>query len=178
MTDDAFSDLRYPIGPFRPPKQMSANDRHQAIAAIGAAPAKLRAAIAGLSDGQLDTAYRDGGWTIRQVVHHLPDSHMNAYVRMKLTVTEDVPTICTYDQERWAELPDSTGPIDPSLQILEGLHRRWSVFLGTLTDDAWHRRLVHPEMGTITLESLLALYAWHGVHHTAQITALRERRDW
>jgi uncharacterized damage-inducible protein DinB len=157
---------------------MTEAERRQAIAAIAAAPTRMREAVKGLSEGQLDTAYRDGGWTVRQVVHHVPDSHMNAYVRMKLTLTEDRPIIKPYDQERWAELPDSKGPIEPSLAILDGLHKRWVAVLQAIPEEAWARKLEHPESGTMTLDHVLALYAWHGAHHVAHITTLRERRGW
>jgi uncharacterized damage-inducible protein DinB len=171
-------DIRYPIGPFVPPERMTSAARAEAIDAIAAAPASLRAAVAGLDDEQLDTPYRPGGWTVRQVVHHVPDSHLNAYIRMKLALTEDEPTIKPYDQAAWARLPDSTGPIGPSLDLLEALHDRWVRLLGELSERDFTRRLNHPENGIITNDFLLALYAWHGRHHVGHVTGLRDRMGW
>ena len=171
-------DLRYPIGPFSLPKDPSADDRTVAIDAITKAPDALKIAVAGLTEEQIDTPYRPDGWTVRQLVHHIPDSHLNAYIRMKLTVTEDEPTIVTYDQNEWAHLPDATGRIDTSVTLLDTLHERWVVFLRTLPDDAWSRLLNHPEIGKIRLDQLLALYGWHGAHHVAHITGLRAREGW
>lgn len=170
------SDLSYPIGKFQWTGASSEADRRKFIAQIEEAPAKLRAAVKGLTDAQLDTPYREGGWTVRRVVHHLPDSHMNAYVRFKLAVTEREPTIKTYEQERWAELADAkSAPIEPSLVLLESLHQRWAMFLKSLTDADYARKLKHPELGEVNLEKYLAMYAWHGRHHVAHITSLRER---
>jgi uncharacterized damage-inducible protein DinB len=172
-------DLRYPIGPFVAPKIFSPALRGDLIAQIAAAPTLLRAAVEGLSETQLDTPYRDGGWTVAQVVHHLPDSHLNAYVRCKLAVTEDNPTIKPYLEARWAELADATGTdLDASLRLLDALHRRWTQFLRFLTQEQWKRTLRHPELGIMALERILALYAWHGRHHVAHITALRQRMGW
>ncbi|MEO5580111.1 MAG: YfiT family bacillithiol transferase [Gemmatimonadaceae bacterium] len=148
------------------------------IAQLRSCPEAMRAAVAGLGDTQLDTRYRDGGWTVRQVVHHLVDSHMNAYLRFKWTVAEDHPTIKTYDQDAWAEMSDSILPVEPSLAILDGLHERWAVFLSQLPASAWPRGLVHPERGEMTLDDLLVIYAGHGINHVQQITRLRERRGW
>ncbi len=173
-------DLRYPIGRFRyDEKATSPELRRERIAQIAALPHVLAAAIDPLSASQLDTEYRPGGWTVRQLVHHLADSHSNASMRFRLALTEDEPTIKTYDQERWAELPDvrSAEP-QASLWILEGLHRRWALLLESLDEADFARPLVHPEHGRITLDYLLALYAWHGRHHVAHITALRERNGW
>ena len=135
-------------------------------------------AVAGLAGKQLDTPYRPDGWTVRQLVHHIPDSHLNAYIRMKLTVTENEPTIGTYDQDRWANLSDTKGSIDPSVTLLEALHERWGMFLRALPDEAWNRMLTHPEIGKIRLDQLLALYGWHGAHHVAHINDLRQREGW
>lgn len=142
------------------------------------APAALRSAVAGLSDAQLDTPYREGGWTVRQVVHHLPDSHLNAYVRMKLALTEDHPTIKPYHEARWAELPDSRAPLEVSLALFERLHERWVLLWESLDQEQFARTLVHPEIGVVRLDQMLASYAWHGRHHTAHITSLRARMGW
>jgi uncharacterized damage-inducible protein DinB len=149
------------------------------IAEIDAAPAALRAAVAGLSEEQLATPYRPGGWTVRQVVHHLPDSHANAYVRFKLALTEDNPTIKPYLEARWAELPDNAGtPVEVSLGLLEALHRRWVVLLRGMGPEDFARPLTHPEKGRLSLDQMLALYAWHGRHHVAHVTSLTERMGW
>jgi uncharacterized damage-inducible protein DinB len=171
-------DLRYPIGAFVRPSVLSPSDRTEAIDQIEAAPGRLRDAVEGLSDEQLDTPYRPEGWTVRQVVHHLPDSHMNAFVRFKLALTEDVPTIRTYEQSRWALLPDASGPPDMSLDLMDGIHPRWVYLLRRIETDEWERTFRHPEMGLMDLNELLALYAWHGRHHVAHITALKERMAW
>lgn len=172
------SDLRYPIGEFVAPGSLTAAERVAAIEQIALLPGQLCDAVVGLSDEQLDTPYRPGGWTVRQVVHHVPDSHLNSYVRWKLALTEDVPTICTYEQERWAELPDSQAPVEISLDLVAALHARWVTLLKQLGEDAWKRRLAHPELGEMVLDDMLALYAWHGRHHVAHITSLREREGW
>jgi len=173
------ADLRYPIGKFHRPDTLSIEERRSAIDAIAEAPARLRDAINGLEAAQLDTPYRPGGWSVRQLVHHVPDSHMNAYVRFKLAATEDEPTIKTYEEARWAELADArTAPIEPSLALLENLHKRWVLFLRSLAPEDWSRKFRHPELGTMSLEQNLALYAWHGRHHVAHVTALRERQNW
>jgi hypothetical protein len=161
------------------PQEVTADDRRRMIAEIAEAPAKLRAAVAGRTDGQLDTPYRDGGWTVRQVVHHLPDSHLNAYIRFKLALTEQEPTIKPYEQQLWAELPDSkTAPIDMSLDLLESLHRRWVLMLRAMTPADFARTLRHPELGVVRLDRYLASYAWHGRHHVAHITELRKAKGW
>jgi hypothetical protein len=173
------NDLSYPIGRFTRPEVFDLAFRQAAVGAIAAAPGLLRAAVAGLTDAQIDTPYRPGGWTVRQVVHHVPDSHLNAYIRTRLALTEDVPTIKTYDQERWAQLADArTAPIDASLDLLEALHERWTALLSTFSPTDFGRRMNHPEMGPIDLDTLLALYAWHGRHHAAHITTLRARNGW
>jgi hypothetical protein len=173
------ADLRYPIGPFVKPDIFDAESRRTAIDRIARTPRRLRSAVDGLTDRQLDTQYRPGGWTVRQVVHHLPDSHMNSYVRFKRALTEDQPVICTYHEDRWAELPDEkTAPIEASLDLLEALHLRWVVLLRSLTPEHLARTLDHPEIGILSLDAMLALYAWHGDHHIAHITSLREREGW
>jgi len=176
MTND---DLRYPIGRYQRPDTLSDAERPPLIADIAAAPSALRRAVSGLNDEQLDTPYRKGGWTVRQVVHHLPDSHLNSYVRFKLALTEDAPLICTYEEALWAELPEArTAPVAMSLDLLDSLHARWVAMLRTMDASHFHRTLRHPENGVMTLDQMLALYAWHGKHHTAQITALRTREGW
>ena len=181
MTSTAASnDLRFPIGTFRRPAEpLDEAQRRRAIDAIAATPANLRAAVAGLSDTQLDTPYRPGGWTVRQVAHHVVDSHINAYVRFKLALTEDEPTIKPYDEARWAELPDAREtPIETSLVLLERLHDRWVRLLRAMSADDFGRRLRHPEMGLLRLDQVLALYEWHGKHHVAHVRSLRERMGW
>lgn len=173
-------DPRYPIGPFEFNRDTSEKAREQRIGEIAAAPAHLRAAVEGLSPEQLDTPYRAKGWTVRQVVHHLPDSHLNAYTRMKLALTEDVPTIKPYEEARWAELPDArSGPVELSLSLLEHLHQRWVLLLRQLGPADFRRRFRHPEHGRIfELDESVALYAWHGQHHVAHVTSLRRRMGW
>jgi hypothetical protein len=172
-------DLRYPVGQFRRPESLDDAQRRRAIDAIAATPAKLRAAVKGLTDAQLGTPYRPGGWTVRQVVHHVPDSHMNAYVRFKLALTEDEPTIKPYDEARWAELADSREtPVETSLVLLERVHERWVILLRSMSDNDFARRLRHPETGVQRLDQVLALYEWHGAHHVAHVTSLRERMGW
>lgn len=172
-------DLRYPIGQFKLEGEVTEERRQRFIDEIAEAPAKLRAAVEGLSPEQLGTPYRAGGWTIRQVVHHLPDSHMNAYTRFRLALTEDEPTIKPYLEDRWAELDDArSAPLEVSLALLEPLHQRWVLLLRSLTATDFARTFRHPELGVMPLGKSLALYAWHGRHHTAQITGLRERMEW
>jgi uncharacterized damage-inducible protein DinB len=171
--------LKYPIGRFIAPTIVTAVDRAKWLRAMADAPPQLRAAAAGLNDEQLNTSYRPGGWTVRQVVHHLADSHLNSYVRMRLALTEDHPTIRPYDENLWANLGDAkSAPIGMSLDLLDALHRRWLALLGDLSAAEWRRNYFHPETGDMTIEVVLALYAWHGSHHTAHITALREREGW
>ena len=173
------TDLRYPIGKFTIEGEITEQRRRQWIDEIREAPAQLRAAVAGLTEEQLGTPYRPGGWTVRQVVHHLPDSHLNSYVRFKLALTEEQPTIKPYEQERWAELEDGrAAPVEISLALLESLHRRWVLLLYSLQPADFLRRFRHPELGEVSLERNLALYAWHGRHHIAHITSLRERMGW
>ena len=171
-------DLRYPVGKFTPEENLSDARRAELIGQIAEAPSKLRAAVKGLDEKQLDTPYRDGGWTVRQVAHHLPDSHLNAYIRFKLALTENVPAIKTYDEKRWAETPETKATIAPSLALLESLHERWVTLLRAMSAADYQRKLNHPEMGEVTLEKYLGLYAWHGRHHVAHITSLRERMKW
>jgi hypothetical protein len=177
--EDELEGFRFPIGRFTPQPTLEPADRERLIDSIAAVPAALRAAVDGLDDTRLDTPYRPRGWTVRQVVHHVPDSHMNAYVRFKLTVTEDVPTIRTYEEGEWGELEDSRqAPVEISLRLLEALHVRWVLWLRSLGSDDFARRLYHPEFGEMNLDTLLQLYAWHGPHHVAHITSLRERMGW
>jgi hypothetical protein len=172
-------DPSFPVGRFVAPEAITPADRERFLIEIEEAPARLRAAVSGLTEAQLDTPYRDGGWTVRQVVHHLPDSHLNSYTRFRLALTEDEPTIRPYQEDRWAELPDArTAPVEISLALLESLHRRWVLLLRSLTPEQWALRFRHPDLGTVPLERNLALYAWHGRHHVAHITSLRERRGW
>ncbi len=172
-------DPRYPVGKFEMPPSVTAERRKQAIDAIAAAPANFRASVNGLSDAQLDTPYREGGWTVRQVVHHVPDSHLNAYVRLKLALTEEKPTIKAYEEARWAELADSrTTPIEISLTLLESLHSRWDRLWRSLQAADFARILIHPQHGERTVDWLLFIYEWHGKHHTAHITELRKQRGW
>ncbi|HEX4545912.1 MAG TPA: bacillithiol transferase BstA [Candidatus Acidoferrum sp.] len=172
-------DPRYPIGKFEMPPQVTPAGRQQAISEIAAAPAKLRAAVKGLNHAQLDTPYREGGWTVRQVVHHVPDSHLNAYVRLKLALTEEKPTIKPYNEAAWAELADSkTAPIEVSQTLLDSVHTRWDRLWRSLKPEHFARFLVHPEHGERTVDWLLFLYEWHGKHHTAHITELRKQKGW
>jgi hypothetical protein len=195
-------DLRYPIGQLIPPAEITAQQRTDFINQIAEMPALLRRAVEGLSPPQLSTPYRPGGWSVRQVVHHLPDSHINGYVRTKLALTEELPLIKTYKQEDWVAVTDSRIPVEASLQLLEGLHELWAGLLRSLSEDQWRRGFIHPELvgqgakdgahrdeawrrgfvadslGVITVEGLLPTYAWHGLHHVAHITRLRERMGW
>ena len=169
------SPLSFPIGIFTPPDPITPALRTAAIDAIAELPSRLRGAIAGLSEAQLDRPYRPGGWTVRQLVHHVADSHMNGYIRLKLAVTEDTPTIKPYEQDDWVRLPDSRLPLDVSLGILDGVHTRWSVLWRSLDAAQFSRTFRHPELGVVSLERHLQLYAWHSRHHVAHITALRQR---
>ncbi len=172
-------DLRYPIGKFHYEGEMTEEARCRAIQEIAETPARLRKAIEGLTAQQLATPYRPEGWTVRQVVHHLPDSHLNAYIRFKLALTEDEPTIKPYEQERWANLEDTRNtPVEVSLALLGSLHQRWVVLLESLRPEDFARTFRHPEQGIVSLDKQLALYAWHGRHHVAHITSLRERMGW
>ncbi len=173
------SDPRFPIGKFHYDGPPSDEEKQAFISDIANTPAALRAAVQGLTPQQLDTPYREGGWTVRQVVHHLPDSHINAYIRYKLALTEDEPTIKPYAEDRWAELEDSKStPIEVSLALLENVHDRWVRILRSLKPEEWKRQFRHPEMGMVPLEKSLALYSWHGRHHVAHVTKLRKRMGW
>ena len=173
------SDLRYPVGKFQFPDVVTVDERRRFIEQIAETPERLRAAVTGLSEQQLDTPYRPGGWTVRQVVHHVPDSHLHSYSRFKYALTEDEPTIKPYPEDRWAELPDGrTGPVEVSLRLLECLHSRWVALLRSLNEREWARTFRHPELGLVRLDQNAALYAWHGRHHVAHITALKERMGW
>lgn len=174
---DAVEALRYPIGRFQWNQTMS--DRRGWVRTIAETPQRLREAVAGLDSDQLETCYREGGWTVRQVVHHYVDDHLNSYVRFKLALTEDAPAIVGYSESSWAELADArSGPIEPSLDLLVHLHARWVGAWENLDDSQWARTFVHPIRGAVSLEQLAALYAWHGLHHVAQIDGLRERKGW
>jgi uncharacterized damage-inducible protein DinB len=173
------TDPRYPIGHPDLKPELTAAERLSAIDTIAGTPAALRAAVAGLSDAQLDTPYRDGGWTVRQVVHHVPDSHMNAFIRFKLGLTEDNPTIKPYEEALWANLADARDtPTEVSLTLLDTVHVRWDIILRAMGAADFQRRVTHPERGAMTLDQVLSLYAWHGPHHVAHVTKLRERMGW
>lgn len=173
------ADPRFPIGKFHYEGAPSQEQREKFIADIAQTPIALRAAVEGLSHPQLDTPYREGGWTVRQVVHHIPDSHMNAYIRFKLALTEDEPTIKPYAEDRWAELQDTKStPIEVSLVMLDSLHQRWVELLRSLDSNDWKRQFRHPEMGVVALEKNVALYSWHGRHHVAHVTELRRQMGW
>lgn len=172
-------DLRYPVGRFTPPSSINVETRQGWIEELEHLPLNLESAIRGLSAAQLNAPYRPGGWTVRQVVHHLPDSHLNCYVRYRLALTEDRPTIKPYDEAAWAELPDAKhSPTAPSLALLRALHERWVMLLRSLNEDQWTRAFVHPERGEVKLDATVGLYAWHSRHHLAQITNLRKREHW
>ena len=173
MTD--LDELRYPIGRFNP---SAARSRADQIETLRQLPDKLRAAVAGLNDSQLDTPYRDGGWTVRQLVHHVADSHANSYIRVKLALTEDNPTIKPYDEAAWAKLPDSNLPIDVSLAFTAAVHAHLVHLLESMSEEDYGKSFRHPDRGTVTLANNLALYDWHSRHHTAHITRLRERMGW
>jgi len=172
-------ELRYPIGRFNHEGAITANDVSGWIDEIAVLPQALRASASGLDDTQLDTPYRPDGWTVRQVIHHVPDSHMNSYIRFKWALTEQAPTIKVYDEQGWAELADGkTAPTEPSLQLVDALHERWVITLRSLTSDQLKRTFVHPEFGPVKLKYAVGSYAWHGKHHVAHITSLRERKGW
>lgn len=171
-------DMRYPIGKFDPNFEVSIENRKEFIQTIENLPARLREIVSDLSDEQLDTPYRPEGWTVRQLVHHVADSHLNSFCRFKLALTEDVPTIRPYFEDRWAQLADSKLPIEDSLKILEGVHSRWTTLLRAMSDEDFQKKLIHPESGEWSLDKFLGLYDWHSKHHTAHIASLRERSDW
>lgn len=174
------NDPRYPIGKFQAPEAITRQFRNECIQVIGGAADELRKAVATLDNSQLDTPYRDGGWTVRQVIHHIADSHMNSFVRFKLALTEDNPTIKPYHEGAWAGTADSAAmPVEPSLQLIDALHQRWAALLRSMTDEQYARTFVHPERsGAIPLDLTLAIYAWHCRHHLAHITALKQRSGW
>ncbi len=179
MTSPGKTDPRFPIGPFTFDPDVTPEKRHQSIAAIRETPARLRAAVTGLTPDQIETPYRDGGWTVRQVVHHVPESHMNAFVRFKLALTEDKPTIKPYEEDLWVKLPDIPRvPIETSLTLLDALHQRWIAILESMNAPQFARPLIHPQHGEVRLDWMLQLYAWHGRHHTAHVTALRSAKGW
>jgi uncharacterized damage-inducible protein DinB len=171
-------DLRFPIGKFSPPASSMPGVRAAHIETLRRLPERLRAAVSGLNDAQLDTPYREGGWTVRQVVHHVPDSHGNCYFRFKLALTEDWPTIKPYDEAAWTNLPDSRMPVDVSLSMIEAVHGRWVALLESLSDADFQKGFEHPEHGRQNLAKVLAIYDWHSRHHTAHITSLRARQGW
>jgi hypothetical protein len=171
-------DPRYPIGEFEAPATITPDERTGAIATLAELPEQLRNAVDGLSFAQLSTPYRDGGWTLRQVVHHVADSHMNALVRIKLALTEDWPVVKPYDEAAWAKLHDMTAPIEWSLELIEALHARWVMLLQSLNEQQWLRGYNHPEDGPVSVELAGLTYAWHSRHHVAQITHLRAKENW
>lgn len=173
------TDLRFPIGKFTPQPSHSAAEISACIEQIGLLPRKLEEAIAGLTDSQLDTAYRDGGWTLRQVVHHVADSHMNAYIRIKWTITEDSPTIKAYNEKLWAETPETSLSPLVSLSLIKALHHKFTLLLEKLEPEQLLKEFVHPEtQKRMAIHNMIALYAWHGAHHTAHITGLRKQMNW
>jgi uncharacterized damage-inducible protein DinB len=172
--------IKYPIGKYQAPSPISQGHISQWIDDISACPPQLRATVQGMNEAQLSTPYREGGWTVRQVLHHVPDSHMNAYIRFKWTLTEETPTIKAYFEERWAELEDTRStPVDVPLDLLDALHKRWVALLRSMNPDDFKRIYVHPQYGKqYSLEEVLGLYAWHGNHHRAQVEALKQRMKW
>ena len=175
---EAVPDPRYPIGRFAAPEMISPDDRLLAISTLAELPSELRNVVRGLDGGQLDAPYREGGWTVRQVVHHVADSHMNALVRVKLALTEEWPTILPYNEGAWARLHDAAGPIEWSLELIESLHARWVMLLQSLQTPQWERGFVHPENGRVTVELATQQYAWHSRHHVAHIQHLQQREEW
>jgi hypothetical protein len=171
-------DPRYPIGKFDMPQTISTEDRLHAVTSLAELPEQLRNAVEGMDSKQLNTPYREGGWTVRQLVHHIADSHMNAYIRMRLALTEDWPTIKPYDEAAWATLHDSSAPVEWSLELIESLHARWVMMLQSLTDEQWQRGYRHPESGPSTVEQATLMYGWHSRHHVAHITHCRAAGGW
>lgn len=171
-------DPRYPIGKFAKPATITPDERKGAIASLAELPEQLRNAVSGLDAAQLDTPYRQGGWTLRQVVHHIADSHMNAFIRIRLALTEEWPVVKTYEEAAWATLHDSTAPIEWSLELIEALHARWAMLLQSLDEAKWQRGYKHPESGPSTIEAATLMYAWHSHHHLAHIIHLRAAKDW
>lgn len=179
MTTPANYDPRYPIGKFSQPAPPTTGELHAFIAVLAALPENLRAAVDGLSREQIDTPYREGGWTVRQLVHHVADSHMNAYCRTRDSLTEDWPPAKAYDEKLWAELHDAkTLPVEISLELLEPLHRRWVALFESLKPEDWERGYNHTEGGPTNLAKVAGMYAWHSLHHVAHITQLRKNRGW
>ncbi|MBS1904033.1 MAG: bacillithiol transferase BstA [Bacteroidetes bacterium] len=178
MATDHVNQLRYPIGQFDKAPKYSLNERQKHIEILRTLPELIRKSVSGLRTPQLDTPYRDGGWRVRQVVHHLADSHMNGFIRHRLALTEEEPTIRPYIESAWSELPDAEADVSLSLTLLEGLHQRWSTMLDRLTAEQFERTYIHPESGKWTLEQSVANYAWHSLHHVAHITSLRTRNGW
>jgi hypothetical protein len=172
------ADLSFPIGRFDHRAARTPETRAAAIEDLAALPANMRGAVRGLGQAQLDTPYRPGGWTVRQLVHHVADSHMNGYIRLKLAITEDNPTIKPYEQDAWSRLPDSRLPIELSLTILDAVHARWTAIARSLQPDDFARTFVHPELGQLTVDGQIHLYGWHSRHHVAHITSLRRRENW
>jgi hypothetical protein len=171
-------DPRYPIGTYQYEGPYTESQRLELITTIADLPAKLRAAVTGLNDAQIDTPYRDGGWTVRQTVHHVADSHMNSFIRFRLAITEESPTIKPYEEALWADIADAKEPVEVSLKLLEALHRRMDVMLRSFKAEDWRRTMVHPQYGPMSLDKTLGLYAWHSKHHVAHITELRKRMNW
>lgn len=171
-------DLRFPIGKFDASGEVTPETRRKFIRTISELPEKIAEAVKDLDDERLDTEYRPEGWTVRQTIHHVADSHLNAFCRFKLALTEEKPTIRPYYEDRWAKLKDSEMPIDASLNIIEGVHKRWAALLEAMSDADFKKELIHPDSGELTLEKMLGLYDWHSKHHTAHITKLRERNNW
>jgi hypothetical protein len=178
-TETAVVDVRYPTGKFVVPETVGRERREELIGIVAALPQELRAAVNGLSDAQLETTYREGGWTVRQLVHHVADSHMNAYCRIRLALTEDWPPIKPYQEALWAELEDArTLPIEVSLQILDGLHVRLTTLFHSLDETQWQRGMIHAEWGKLRVDQIVAMYSWHGRHHATHVTNLRKRKGW
>jgi uncharacterized damage-inducible protein DinB len=171
-------DPRYPVGKFSAPATVTPDDRTNAIATLAELPEQLRNAVEGLSGTQLNTHYRDGGWTVRQLIHHIADSHMNAFIRIRLALTEDWPVIKPYDEKAWATLHDAAAPVEWSLELVESLHARWVMLLQSLKDPQWIRGYKHPEGGPVSVETATLLYSWHSRHHVAHITHLRAKEGW
>lgn len=172
-------DPRYPIGPFKEGPAPDSMVRIELLSQLAGVPSCLRNAVADLSESQLDTPYRSGGWTLRQVVHHLADAQLNWYLRTKLAITEDQPLVKPYDEAQWAELLDARrAPLEPSFKILEGVHQRWVQLMRSLSEEQWKRKIIHPDRGVFVLDAALAMHVWHGRHHTAQIVDLRNRMGW
>jgi hypothetical protein len=172
------TDPRFPIGHFEQPESLTPGELQNAIATLAEAPGLLRNAVAGLNHLQVNTPYREGGWTVRQVVHHVADSHMNAFIRLRLALTEDWPTITAYDENAWAKLHDAAAPIEWSLELVEALHARWVMLLSSLGEQDWERGFMHPERGPMSVGIQTLLYAWHSQHHIAHITHLRAKEGW